>query len=347
MHYKSDCIENMKKKLLGKNLYELQDVVSSYGMPLYVAKQMADWLYKKKVRDIGDMTNLSKQFRERLSEDYEIGVTEYSAVYRSSDGTKKYVFPVTGGGSVETVMIPEPDRATLCVSSQNGCKMNCSFCMTGRGGFRGNLDAAEIMSQYIAVDEADMLTNTVFMGMGEPLDNIDTVMRCLEILVSDWGFGWSPKRITVSTIGVLPALRRFLEESRCHLAISLHNPFPAERESMMPVEKAFPVSETIELLKRYDFSGQRRVSFEYTMFAGVNDSGRHCNALMAMLSGLECRINLIRFHKIPGSNLLPSPDVVMERFRDKLNSHGFVCTIRASRGEDIMAACGMLAGKKD
>ena len=337
----------MLKKLIGSNLQELQEIALSYGMPKFSGRQMADWLYKKKVGSIEDMTNLSKSFRERLSKDYCVGVSSCLSVAESKDGTKKYLFPVESGGAVETVMIPESDRATLCVSSQNGCKMNCSFCMTGRGGFRGNLTAAEIISQYLGIDETDRITNTVFMGMGEPFDNYEAVMRSIEILTSDWGFGWSPKRITVSTIGVLPSLKRFLDESKCHLAVSLHNPFSEERGEIMPAERAFPVADVVALLKQYDFSGQRRVSFEYTMFAGVNDSGRHCNALAAMLSGLECRVNLIRFHKIPESRFSPSPDVVMERFRDKLNSHGILCTIRASRGQDISAACGMLAGKKE
>lgn len=337
----------MLKKLIGSDLRELQEIALSYGMPRFSGKQIADWIYKKKVRSIDDMTNLSKSFRERLSADYCIGVSGYSSVTESYDGTRKYLFPVEGAGAVETVMIPDAERRTLCVSSQNGCKMNCSFCMTGRNGFRGDLDPARIISQFLAVDETDSLTNAVFMGMGEPLDNYDAVMRCIEILTSDWGFAWSPKRITVSTVGMLPSLKKFLDESKCHLAVSLHNPFDKERAAMMPVQKAYPISDVVALIREYDFSGQRRVSFEYTMFAGVNDSEKHCNSLIAMLSGIECRVNLIRFHRIPGSNLSPSSDAVMERFRDRLNAHGIVCTVRASKGEDIFAACGMLAGKKD
>lgn len=328
------------------NLEELGAVASEFGLPRFAAAQMAQWLYRKKVRSIGEMTNLPKAAREKMSAVYEVGVTEYSDVVCSGDGTKKYLFPVSGGRSIEAVMIPDGDRRTLCVSSQSGCRMNCSFCMTGRGGFHGQLGVAQIISQFIAVDESDLLTNTVFMGMGEPLDNYANVSRCLEILVSDWGFGWSPKRITLSTIGVVPRLKSFLEETKCHLAVSLHNPFPLEREKMMPVQRAFPLSEVIALIRKYDFSGQRRVSFEYTMFAGVNDSDRHCNALAALLRRLECRVNLIRFHRIPGSPLSPSSAEVMERFRDRLNSLGIVTTIRASRGEDIFAACGMLAGRE-
>ena len=353
----------MKIKLLGKNLEELKRVVADEGLPGYTAKQIAQWLYVKKVRTIDEMTNLSKTARAALNQKYEVGVTPYAGLQMSSDGTKKYLFPVScthrrgmnlgctlpetelENSAVEAVMIPDEDRATLCVSSQAGCRMGCRFCMTGRQGFHGNLSAADIISQFIAVDESDRLTNTVFMGMGEPLDNYENVMRAIEILTADWGFGWSPKRITLSTIGVIPNLKRYLDECRCHLAVSLHDPFGPERLSMMPVQGAWPVQDVIDLIKQYDFTGQRRVSFEYTMFGGFNDSKTHADALIRMLKGLECRVNLIRFHKIPDFPYDTSPDVVMENFKSRLNNSGITTTIRASRGEDILAACGMLAGE--
>ena len=219
--------------------------------------------------------------------------------------------------------------------------------MTGRQGWHGNLDVAEILNQYISIDESLELTNTVFMGMGEPLDNYDVVMKAIEVLTAPWGFAWSPKRITLSTIGVMPALRRYLDDCRCHLAVSLHNPFPEERVEMMPVQKAFDEKAVVDLIKQYDFTGQRRVSFEYTMFDGWNDDKRHADALIRMLRGLECRVNLIRFHKIPDFPYECSPQGRMEAFRDRLNDLGIIATIRASRGEDIMAACGMLAGAKN
>ena len=246
---------------------------------------------------------------------------------------------------IESVMIPEEDRKTLCVSSQAGCRMGCKFCMTGRHGFHGQLDAADILNQFISINEAQDLTNTVFMGMGEPLDNYDAVARAIEVLTAPWGFAWSPKRITLSTIGVLPALKRFLDEQRCHLAVSLHNPFPEERLEMMPAQKAWDIRNVINLIRQYDFTGQRRVSFEYTMFAGFNDDKRHADALIRELRGLECRVNLIRFHKIPDFPYDCASDAAMEAFRDRLNNHQILCTIRSSRGEDILAACGMLAGQ--
>ncbi|MEE3463261.1 MAG: 23S rRNA (adenine(2503)-C(2))-methyltransferase RlmN [Candidatus Cryptobacteroides sp.] len=335
----------MKIKLLGKTPDELKEIAVQAGLPKFAGDQIARWLYKGHVRDIESMTNISKAGREKLSEIAEVGLLEYSMCQESVDGTKKYLFPVDETNSVESVMIPDADRHTLCVSSQAGCRMGCHFCMTGRQGFHGNLDAAQIISQFIAVDEADVLTNTVFMGMGEPLDNYLNVKRTIEILTADWGFGWSPKRITLSSIGVLPNLKRYLDETKCHLAISMHNPFPEERLELMPVQKAFPIEKVVELIKEYDFTGQRRVSFEYTMFTGVNDSKRHADAIIRMLKGLECRVNLIRFHKIPDFPYETSSEIAMEQFRDRLSRSGLTATIRASRGEDIFAACGMLAGK--
>lgn len=338
-----------KTRLLGKTPAQLKEIAASCGLPSYTGGQIAQWMYQKKVRSLDQMTNLSKAARERLSQDYEVGVTEPTEVFTSADGTRKYLFPITFEGrppfTVEAVMIPDEDRRTLCVSSQAGCKMGCKFCMTGRQGFHGNLSAADILSQFIAIEESDDLSNAVFMGMGEPLDNYEEVMAAINVLTADWGFAWSPKRITLSSIGVLPRLKDYLEGCKCHLAISLHNPFADERLEMMPVQKAYPLEKVIDLLRQYDFSGQRRVSFEYTMFRGFNDDKRHADALVRQLRGVHCRVNLIRFHKIPDFPYGTSPDPVMEMFRDRLGAAGVTCTIRASRGEDIFAACGLLAGK--
>ena len=353
----------MRPKLLGMTPEELKQAALSVGLPAFAGGQLARWLYVRKARSFDEMTDISKTGRERLKEAFQTGVTVPSLCQVSGDGTKKYLFPVSctrvsglnayalcrpgelEDGAVEAVMIPEEDRRTLCVSSQAGCRMGCRFCMTGRQGFHGQLSVSDILSQLVAVEEADSLTNAVFMGMGEPLDNEENLFRALEVMTASWGFAWSPKRITVSTIGVLPALRRYLDRTRCHLAVSLHDPFPDERLGLMPVQKAWPLDEIVGLLRQYDFSGQRRVSFEYTMFAGLNDSTAHADALIRLLRGLECRVNLIRFHKIPGVPYEPSPDLVMERFRDRLTRNALTCTIRASRGEDILAACGMLAGE--
>ncbi len=333
-----------KEKILGKSLDELKEVVRAVGLPSFTAKQIAQWMYEKRVRDFDSMTNISKEGRARLDEKYELGVTLPSECFTSTDGTKKYLFGLDGG-AVEAVMIPDEERKTLCVSSQIGCKMSCKFCMTGRQGFHGNLSTADILSQFIAIDESLELTNAVFMGMGEPLDNYEAVKKAIDVLTAPWGFAWSPKRITLSTIGVVPTLKQYLDGCRCHLAVSLHNPFPEERFQMMPIQKAYDIKDVVELLKKYDFTGQRRVSFEYTMFQGWNDDLRHAKALAHLLKGLECRVNLIRFHKIPDFPYECSTPEAMTAFRDYLNSQGVMCTIRASRGEDILAACGLLAGK--
>lgn len=344
----------MKEVLLGKTPAELQEIARQAGLPAFAGKQLAQWLYQKHVTDFDAMTNLSKAARQTLSGQYEVGRTQPVESFTSRDGTRKYLFPTRIPGKyIETVMIPQYEdgseggvaRATVCVSSQIGCKMNCRFCMTGRGGFHGQLSAAEILSQLLSIDETDQLTNAVFMGMGEPLDNWEEVSRVLAVITADWGFGWSPKRVTLSTIGVLPNLKRFLDESRCHLAVSLHNPFPEERAALMPVQRGWPLHDVLDLIRQYDFSGQRRVSFEYTLFAGVNDSRRHADALARLLRGLPCRVNLIRFHAIPDSPLRTSGSEAIAAFQARLQGAGITTTLRASRGEDILAACGLLAGK--
>ncbi len=331
-----------KIKLLGKNLNELKAIVSELDLPAFAAKQLADWLYRKKVTSIEQMTNISLQNRKKISENFEVGASAPEETVTSSDGTKKYLFKVEDN-YIESVYIPEEDRATLCVSSQIGCKMNCLFCMTGKQGFSGNLSAAGILNQIQSIPESDKLTNIVFMGMGEPFDNTAEVLKVLEVLTADYGYAWSPKRITVSSIGVIPGLKEFLQKSNCNLAISLHTPFAGERLSLMPAEKAFPIEDVVEEIKKYDFSKQRRVSFEYTMFKGVNDKPRHISGLARLLSGLECRVNLIRFHAIPGVPLEGTSLPEMEKFRDQLTAKGIMTTIRKSRGEDILAACGLLS----
>lgn len=327
-------------------LIELQSMVKKLGMPSFAAKQIASWLYDKKVTSIDEMTNLSLKYRELLKENYEVGAYTPVDEMRSVDGTVKYLYRVGESNFVEAVYIPDDDRATLCVSSQVGCKMNCKFCMTGKQGYTVNLVANQIINQIHSLPERDKLTNIVLMGMGEPLDNLDEVLKALEIMTAPYGYAWSPKRITVSTIGLRKGLQRFVEESNCHLAISLHSPLSAQRSELMPAERAFSITEIVELLKNYDFSKQRRLSFEYIVFKGLNDSQVYAKELLKLLRGLDCRINLIRFHAIPGVNLEGTDMETMTRFRDYLTSHGLFTTIRASRGEDIFAACGMLSTAK-
>ncbi len=335
----------MESKLYGMTLAGLRDVAAELGMPRFAAGQIASWLYKKNVRDIGAMTDISAANRALLSEKYEVGLTPLLKETVSKDGTKKYLFASEAGGFVEAAMIPDRDRATLCLSSQAGCRMGCGFCMTARQGLQHSLTVCDILNQFASLPERDDLSNIVYMGMGEPLDNTGAVMQSLEVMTADWGYAWSPTRITLSTAGVAPALERFLDESKVHLAVSLHNPFHDERSAIMPLEKAYPIENIVEIIRRHDFSHQRRVSFEYIVMKGLNDTPRHVAGLSKLLNGLPCRINLIRFHKIPGSPYFSPGQEEMERFRDALSRKGITTTIRASRGEDIDAACGLLSTK--
>lgn len=334
-----------RKPLIGLTLEQLRHVAADEGLPRFAAGQIAKWLYDKRVTDIAEMTDLSKSARARLAEKYTVGREAPKAEARSTDGTVKYLFEGAGGRDVEAVYIPDRERATLCVSSQAGCKMNCRFCMTGRQGFHGNLTACDIINQIMAIPQSRSLTNVVFMGMGEPMDNLPAVLQAIEVLTSPWGLAWSPKRITVSTIGKINEMKTLLDTTKVHLAVSLHSPYPEQRASLMPVERAYHSRDVIALLRQYDFAHQRRLSFEYIMWRGVNDSLRDADALARLLKGLDCRVNLIRFHAIPDSDLSTSSTDTMTAFRDRLNEHGVTATIRASRGEDIAAACGMLAGK--
>ena len=337
-----------KKRLIGLTLTELKALAGDLGMPAFTARQIAQWLYEKHVASIDEMTNISKANRERLKECYEVGAMAPIDCQRSKDGTVKYLFPVTNKTErfVETVFIPDGERATLCVSCQVGCKMNCLFCQTGKQGWQGDLTPADILNQIYALPEIEKLTNIVFMGQGEPMDNLEAILCATEILTANWGFAWSPKRITVSSVGVKGKLKQFLDESECHVAISMHSPLHEQRLMLMPAEKAMPIKDTIALLKQYDFTHQRRCSFEYICFSGLNDTPVYAQEIVRLLDGLECRVNLIRFHEIPGVDLPASDEKRMEVLRDYLTHHGVFTTIRASRGQDIFAACGLLSTAK-
>jgi 23S rRNA (adenine2503-C2)-methyltransferase len=334
-----------KTPLFGKTLSELDALISGYALPKFTAKQIVDWLYCKEISSIDEMSNLSKKAREILNANHTFGLVDSVDTKISTDGTKKYLFPTEHGKYIETAMIPFKERKTVCVSSQVGCKMGCLFCMTGKQGFQGQLTAGEIINQIRNIPERDDITNIVYMGMGEPFDNLDEVLKSVEILTSEWGFAMSPRRITVSSIGITPGLIRFLNECEAHLAISLHTPFHEERQQLMPVQIAYPLEQVIEVVKKWDFSGQRRVSFEYIIFGGINDTPEHVKELTRLLSGIKCRINLIRFHPIPGTPLQGTDENKLQEFKDALNDKGLLTTIRASRGVDIYAACGLLSTK--
>ena len=330
-----------KKTLLGLTLDELKDVARQLGMPAFTGSQIAKWIYERRVKSIDEMTNISKGNRAKLAESYEIGCMAPIESRHSKDGTVKYLFPVrtTDGDTsrkrfVETVYIPEEGgHATLCVSCEVGCKMNCLFCQTGKQGFHGYLTVADILNQAYSIPEADSLTNIVYM-------------RSTQILTAPYGWAWSPKRITVSSVGLKDKLQRFLNESDCQVAISLHSPIHEQREKLMPAEKGLAIKDVVDLLRDYDFSHQRRLTFEYIVFGGLNDSQTHAREICRLLKGLDCHVNLIRFHQIPNVPLHGASPERMETFRDYLTAHGFYCTIRASRGQDIEAACGLLSTKR-
>ena len=339
----------MRTTLLGLTLDELTSLVQELGEPKYRAKQLAEWLYVKRATTLDEMTNLPKVLRSKLESCCTIGRSPVALTQVSRDGTEKYLFrkPDRPEQTFETVYIPEEDgRATLCISSQVGCRMGCRFCATGQMGFHGHLTAADVINQVLSVPHSDALTNVVFMGMGEPLDNYKVVASVLEIMTSDYGLAWSPKRITVSTVGPRVGLTRFLDEQRANLAVSLHSPFPEERAEIMPVEGLFPIEEVIDTLGKYDFSGQRRLSFEYIVFGGLNDDLRHAKALVELIRPLRSRVNLIPYHPIDGLPYHASDRAVIEHFAEYLNAHGVIATIRRSRGQDIDAACGMLSTLK-
>jgi 23S rRNA (adenine2503-C2)-methyltransferase len=336
----------MKQNLFGLTVQQLKTVVTSLHLPAFTATQLAEWMYKKQVLNFPEMTNISKQVREKLESEYIVMLIPPTKVQVSNDGTKKYLYATQTSKFIEAAYIPDADRATLCVSTQIGCKMGCLFCMTGKQGFQGNLTAGEILNQVQSLPEFEKLTNIVYMGMGEPMDNVEAVLDSIEIMTSDKGYSWSPKRITVSTIGIIPAMITFLEKSQAHLAVSLHSPFDAERQEIMPIQSVYPISQVIAEIRRWELGRQRRISFEYIMFKGVNDTQRHANELVRLLNGIKCRINLIHFHPIPDTPLEGTSYEGIVDFQNRLKAKGLTVTIRASRGEDIFAACGLLSTKE-
>lgn len=332
-----------KTPLFGKTLVEIEAITNELRLPRFRTRQILEWLYKHHAQSIDDMTNLSKDIRRALGAGYTLGRKAPKHVAVSKDGTKKYLFETVGGKYIETALIPDKDRATICLSTQVGCRRLCSFCRTGQQGLEAQLSATDILNQYASCPERDEITNIVYMGMGEPLDNLEEVMKSLEIFTADYGYAKSPTRLTVSTVGIIPALKVFLEESRCNLAISLHSPFEEERLRLMPVQKQYPIAEVIDLLRNYDFSGQRRLTFEYILFEGINDTLRHADALVQLIKGLPARINLIAFNVFSDAIYRAPQMPIIEAFQNRLKENGIIAMLRKSRGQDIAAACGLLS----
>ena len=352
---------NERSCLSGLTPAEIEGQFTPLGLPRFRARQVAEWLYKKRITDFSEMTNLPALLRAQLQEQFTLCRCNPNETHSSKDGTEKYLFALRDGATVETVYIPSRDgRATLCVSSQVGCKMACRFCVTGSEGFGRSLTAAEILLQIYGCPHWEGLTNIVFMGQGEPLDNIDEVLRVVHLVCADYGMAWSPKRITLSTIGRTDTLRQFLDQTKCQLAISLHFADPQKRMEYMPAERRWPIKDTLRLLRHYDFctspsdglrdqgSRQRRLSFEYILFEGINDGEKDAFALADLLRGFDCRVNLINLHPSPRTERLGlhrASDAQAQWFCQKLGSLGLHATIRVSRGQDIEAACGLLKAR--
>ena len=330
--------------LFGQTLDELRTVAQACGQKPFVGAQLARWLYQRRASSFAEMSDLSQAFRRRLEDEFSLGLTPPSKLDASIDGTKKYLFPAAGR-YVEAAYIPDQDRKTLCLSSQVGCKMGCLFCMTGKQGFQAHLSVNEILNQVRSLPEGQELTNVVYMGMGEPLDNLENTLNSLEILTAEWGLGFGVQRVTVSSIGLLPALETFFARTKVRFALSLHNPFEDERRQLLPIQNVHALSEILAFLKLAQKTDARRLSIEYIAFAGVNDTPRHMKELVRILHGLKIRVNLIRFHPIPGTPLTGSEEQTLVRMRDALAEKGIPATIRRSRGQDIYAACGLLSTK--
>ncbi len=347
---------NGKETLFGQSLFELAEICATLGLPRYTPDQIARWLYKKDATRIEDMTDLSKSSRRILDEMYTVGAVYPADLLYSADGTLKYLFafdPLPNGETpgreaayVETAYIPEYSRATLCVSTQGGCARACRFCVTGAQGLQRNLTAGEILSQYARIPEKDRITNIVYMGMGEPLDNLDAVLASLDLLTSGLAFGLSPRRITVSTVGILPQFETLFNGTRCNIAVSLHSPWPEERARLMPVERRHPVNEVLDFLKSQRARSTRRISFEYILFGGINDTVGHAKELIRLLHGIRCRVNLIPYNGGSEAGFtISSPEATL-LFQQTLRAKGMIATIRKSRGGDIDAACGLMSTKR-
>jgi 23S rRNA (adenine2503-C2)-methyltransferase len=345
---------NERVNLLGLDKAELEAFVGGLGSKPFRARQLMNWLYKRGESDIAAMTDLAKDFRAQLLERAEVKLPEIVKVQVASDGTRKWLLSGGNGQAFETVFIPEEDRGTLCISSQVGCALDCSFCSTAQQGFNRNLTAAEIVGQvWLAnrelgwkVGDDRIITNIVLMGMGEPLANFRNVIPAIRIFLDDLGFDISRRRVTLSTSGLVPQIYKLAEEVNCALAVSLHAPNDELRSQLVPINRKHNIAELLEACWHYlDEQNGRSVTFEYVMLEGVNDRPEHARELARLLRGKPAKLNLIPFNPFPGTQYRRSPPAAIERFRDELMQRDIIVTIRKTRGEDIDAACGQLAGQ--
>jgi len=339
--------------LLGLTRPALEALLQSWGETRFRAEQVMKWLHHRGVTDFEQMTDLSRGLRARLKTEAAVAVAEPVFEQCSLDGTRKWLIPVDGRNTVEVVFIPEEDRGTLCISSQAGCTVDCSFCATGKQGFSRNLSAAEIVGQVFvaarqlrALPQPRKVTNVVFMGMGEPLLNLDAVVDAAHIIMDDLGYGLSKRRVTVSTSGVVPALDQLRERIQVSLAVSLHAAEDALRDQLVPLNRKYPLEQLMAACDRYEpHAPTKSITYEYVMLDGVNDSDEHARALARLLKGRGAKINLIPFNPFPGSDYRRSPEARIERFQQRLQQAGLVTVPRRTRGDDIAAACGQLVGE--
>ncbi len=332
-----------KVSLCGLSADEIHDLIKPGGFSYSHALKIANSIYKKGTTDLLMVPGIPKKLKHELESLAIAGLFKPVSSLKSSDNTIKYLFRNSKGLNYETVYIPDKKRNTACVSTQSGCRMGCPFCVTGSYGFHGDLTAGEIINQVISLPDADKVTHVVFMGMGEPLDNTDNVMKACEILTAEWGMAISPRNVTVSTIGIEPEIRRFLEKCECNLTLSLFSPFTEERGAVVAVENRYPVNKVLQIMKEHPLKKRRRMSVAYIMISGLNDTERHLDALKKLLDGSDIRVNLIPFHPPPGDKHLSSSEERMQYFRHELVVSGISASVRRSRGADISAACGLLA----
>jgi 23S rRNA (adenine2503-C2)-methyltransferase len=333
----------VKMKLCGLTAYEMLDLVEPYGYNRSHAVSIANSIYKRAVSDIYQIEKIPLRLKTELFNIASTGIILPLECEVSADKSVKYLFRTESGNEFETVYIPDKRRNTVCVSTQSGCRMGCSFCVTGRYGFRGNLTAGEIVNQIVSLPYADKVTHVVFMGMGEPMDNLENVLKACNIITAEWGLAVSSRNVTVSTVGVMPGVDQFLQKTNCNLTLSLYSPFSDERKKMIPMENRYPVQQIIEIMKKFPLKKRRRLSIAYIMIKDLNDTESHLNGLIYLLKGSQIRVNLLPYHQWISDKNCPSPLEWMQFFKHRLIISGISASIRKSRGVDISAACGLLA----
>lgn len=332
-----------KTDLCGLNIEEIFRIIQPEGFDYNYAFKVANTIYKKRINDFSRILNIPNKLKIYLTDNTTAGIYEPITSESSIDETVKYLFINPAGNQFETVYIPDGKRNTVCVSTQSGCRMGCPFCVTAKYGFHGNLSAGDILNQVLSIHPASKVTHIVLMGMGEPMDNLENVLKATSIMTAEWGMAISPGNITVSTVGIMPAVSLFLEKSRCNLTLSLYSPFEDERFNVIPAEKKYPAREIVKVMKSYPLQKKRRFSIAYVMMKNVNDTDRHLTGIKAMLAGSGIRVNLLPYHPVKNDDNASSSDERMQYFRHNLVISGISASVRKSRGTDISAACGLLA----